>query len=110
LETLQNLGATPAFFVSSFFGQDLFDQAVREPHLLASYALRLQGRSFETVLIMRFLFHPFDLVNYLAGVLRIRYVLFILATMLGSLPGTLTFVLFGASTDGDFSEGFPSWI
>jgi len=102
-----NLGATLAFFVGSVFGQGLFDQTVREPRPLASYALRLQGRSFETVLIMRFLFLPFDLVNYLAGVLRIRYVPFILATMLGSLPATLTFVLFGASTDGDFSEGFP---
>lgn len=102
-----NLGATLAFFVGSFFGQGLLEQTVREPRALASYALRLQERSFETVLIMRFLFLPFDLVNYMAGVLQIRYVPFILATILGSLPGTLTFVLFGASTDGDFSKGFP---
>lgn len=102
-----NLGATLAFSVGSFFGQGLLEQTVREPRALASYALRLQERSFETVLILRFLFLPFDLVNYMAGVLQIRYVPFILATILGSLPGTLTFALFGASTDGDFSKGFP---
>jgi uncharacterized membrane protein YdjX (TVP38/TMEM64 family) len=102
-----NLSATLAFFVGSFFGQGLLKQTARKPRALANYATRLQERSFETVLIMRFLFLPFDLVNYLAGVLQIRYVPFILATMLGALPGTLTFVLFGASTDGNFSEGFP---
>ncbi len=103
-----NLGATLAFFVGSFFGQGLLEQTARKPHVLANYATRLQERSFETVLIMRFLFLPFDLVNYLAGFLQIRYVPFILATMLGSLPGTLAFVLFGASTDGNLSEGLPS--
>jgi uncharacterized membrane protein YdjX (TVP38/TMEM64 family) len=103
-----NLGATLAFSVGSFFGQGLLEQTARKPRTLANYVTRLQKSSFETVLIMRFLFLPFDLVNYLAGVLRIRYIPFILATILGSLPGTLTFVLFGASTDGDLSGGLPS--
>ena len=75
---------------------------------MQGYADRLRRNAFETVLTMRFLFLPYDLVNYLAGFLRVRYVPFILATVLGSLPGTVAFVLFGASTDGDFSDGLPS--
>ncbi|MFV9507320.1 MAG: VTT domain-containing protein [Oscillochloridaceae bacterium umkhey_bin13] len=46
---------------------------------------------------MRLIFLPYDLVNYLAGFLRVPYRPFILASILGSLPGTLTFVLAGAS-------------
>jgi uncharacterized membrane protein YdjX (TVP38/TMEM64 family) len=59
----------------------------------------MRNNSFETVLIMRFIFLPYDLVNYLAGILRIDWKAFILATILGSIPGTIAFVSFGASID-----------
>jgi uncharacterized membrane protein YdjX (TVP38/TMEM64 family) len=65
-------------------------------------ATRLRDRTFETVLTLRFLFAPYDAVNYLAGALRLRPVPFVLATALGSVPGSLTFLLFGASI-GDLS-------
>ena len=54
-----------------------------------------------TVLVMRLIYLPYDLVNYLAGFLRVPYRPFILASIFGSLPGTLTFVLAGASLDID---------
>jgi uncharacterized membrane protein YdjX (TVP38/TMEM64 family) len=60
---------------------------------------RMRTHSFETVLVMRLLFLPYDLVNYLAGLLRLRWWPFLLATALGSLPGTVSFVLLGASLD-----------
>ena len=60
---------------------------------------RMRDNSFETVLIMRLLFLPYDLVNYVSGILRLRWLPFLLATALGSLPGTVSFVLLGASID-----------
>ena len=63
------------------------------------WADRMRSNSFETVLIMRLLFLPYDLVNYMSGVLRIRWAPFLLATALGSIPGTVSFVLLGASLD-----------
>jgi len=60
---------------------------------------RMRDNSFETVLIMRLLFLPYDLVNYVSGILRLRWLPFLLATALGSLPGTISFVLLGASID-----------
>ena len=63
------------------------------------WANRMRANSFETVLIMRLVFLPYDLVNYLAGILRLRWLPFLLATALGSLPGTVSFVLLGASLD-----------
>jgi uncharacterized membrane protein YdjX (TVP38/TMEM64 family) len=60
---------------------------------------RLRSNSFETVLVMRLLFLPYDLVNYVSGILRLRWLPFLLATALGSLPGTVSFVLLGASID-----------
>ena len=39
----------------------------------------------------------YDLVNYLCGFLRISYWPFLLATILGSIPGTIAFVFLGAT-------------
>ncbi len=106
-----NLGASLAYLIGTFFGRGVLaspDGTEATGGRLQGYADGLRRNAFETVLTMRFLFLPYDLVNYLAGFLRVRYAPFILATVLGSLPGTVAFVLFGASTDGDFSGGLPS--
>jgi len=50
-------------------------------------------------LIMRFIFLPYDAVSYLAGFLKTRFWPFILATALGSIPGTMAFIGFGASIE-----------
>lgn len=95
-----NLSATVAFFVGRYFGQGVLDDE-SSSGLMQRYARRMRENSFETVLIMRFIFLPYDLVNYLAGFLRISYWPFLLATALGSIPGTIAFVLLGASLSPD---------
>ncbi len=65
--------------------------------LLKRWSNRMREESFVTVLLMRFAFLPYDLVNYAAGFLRIRPLAFLVATALGSLPGTISFTLAGAS-------------
>ena len=67
--------------------------------LVKKWSQRLRDNSFETVFVMRLLFLPYDLVNYVCGALRIRWSSFLLATALGSLPGTVSFVLLGASLE-----------
>jgi uncharacterized membrane protein YdjX (TVP38/TMEM64 family) len=63
------------------------------------WSQRLREKSFETVFVMRLIFLPYDLVNYLCGALRIKWTSFLLATALGSIPGTISFVLLGASLE-----------
>jgi uncharacterized membrane protein YdjX (TVP38/TMEM64 family) len=95
-----NLSATVAYYVGRFFGQGLLTEGDGENSgLLQRYADRMRQNSFETILVMRFIFLPYDLVNYLAGILRIDWKAFILASLLGSIPGTIAFVSFGASID-----------
>jgi uncharacterized membrane protein YdjX (TVP38/TMEM64 family) len=111
-----NAGASLAYIIGRFFGgddllkqpEDSKDKDNAEQGFVARWLQPLRDNSFETVLIMRFLFLPYDLVNYLAGFLKINYVAFLLATILGSLPGTLAFTLAGASIEGDFTGGVPS--
>jgi len=91
-----NLSATVAFFIGRYFGRGVFDDEASNGWA-QRYARRMRSNSFVTVLIMRFIFLPYDLVNYLSGFLRISYWPFLLATVIGSIPGTIAFVLLGAS-------------
>lgn len=67
--------------------------------LLKRWSDRMRRESFVTIMIMRLAFLPYDLVNYAAGFLRIKPLQFLLATAIGSLPGTIAFTLAGASIE-----------
>ena len=100
-----NISSTVAFFVGRYFGKDMLKDDGSEG-LIQRYARRMRSNSFETVMIMRFIFLPYDAVSYLAGFLRINYWPFILATALGSIPGTIAFIGFGASIE-TFNGAIP---
>lgn len=91
-----NASAMVAYVIGRYLGQGLINLDDSDG-TLQRYARRMRANSFETVLIMRFIFLPYDLVSYLAGFLRINWKAFLLATALGSILGTLSFVLLGAS-------------
>jgi uncharacterized membrane protein YdjX (TVP38/TMEM64 family) len=97
-----NLSALFAYVIGYFFGKDILSED-NSDGILQRYVRRMRQNSFETVLIMRFLFLPFDAVSYLAGFLRIDWKSFALASLLGSIPGGVAIALAGAS--GNFDEG-----
>jgi uncharacterized membrane protein YdjX (TVP38/TMEM64 family) len=99
--------ATTSYTVGRFFGHGMLETS-ESSSLLHHYAERLRNNTFEVMLTMHLIFLPYDLVNYIGGFLRVDWKQFILATTLGSIPGVLTFVLFGASLEGDMLEGTPA--
>lgn len=101
-----NLSSLVAYNIGRFFGAGILDQSA-DSGVLQQYAERMRRNSFETVLIMRFIFLPYDLVSYFSGFLRVRWQGFLLATALGSIPGTIAFVFFGASIEGGFTGQLP---
>jgi len=105
-----NASSMVAYFIGRFFGADLLTaDSGTQTGLVQTYANRLRRNSFETVMIMRFIFLPYDLVSYVCGFLRIKHWSFLLATALGSIPGTVAFIAFGASLDLSnlVTEGLP---
>lgn len=73
---------------------------------LARWTSRMRERSFQTVIVMRLLYLPFDLVSYLAGAIRVRPLPFLAGTAIASAPASVAFVLFGASLES-FEGGTP---
>lgn len=92
-----NGSAMVAYLIGRFFGDDVLEGAPG----------RLRENGFESVLVMRLIYLPYDPVSYAAGFLRVRPLPFLLATALGSIPGTLSFVLFGASVGPEALSGSP---
>lgn len=91
-----NSSAMLAYGVGWYFGQGVLD-VEKSSGLIQKYAQRLRENSFEAVLIMRLIFLPYDLVHYIAGFLKIDWKAFLLATIIGTIPGTISIVLIGAS-------------
>jgi uncharacterized membrane protein YdjX (TVP38/TMEM64 family) len=95
-----NLSALVAYIVGRYFGRGMLEGG-DSTRLVHRYAMRMRKNSFETVLIMRFLWLPYDFVNYLSGFLRINWKAFLLATAIGGFPATVSLVLIGVAGDLD---------
>ena len=98
--------ALVAHTVGRYFGQRLFPGAQSED-VVEHYAQRMRRNPFETVMIMRCLLLPYDLVSYLSGFLQVDRQPFLAASVLGALPGTIGLVLAGSSVAGNVMRGIP---
>lgn len=65
----------------------------------------MRRNPFQSTLIMRLLYMPYDAVSFFAGMLRIAFLPFITATAIGNIAGTFAFVGIGASIEGDITQG-----
>lgn len=89
-----NLSATLAYFIGRFFGGETLNL---NTGLFGRFAESCRTRPFITILTMRLLFLPYDAVNYGAGFLKIPYLSYLMATIVGTILGIITFVSIGAA-------------
>ncbi|MBC7503483.1 FAD-dependent oxidoreductase [Candidatus Gracilibacteria bacterium] len=89
----ENMSASVAYFIGRFFGSHI-------PELRKSPITLDSERTFSSILFTRFAFFPFDIVNYLSGFLRLPWLPFALATLIGIIPGALVFIIAGSSVQG----------
>lgn len=99
-----NASAVVAYLTGRWFGSSL----IPDVGPLTPYTGRLRRNGFETVLILRLLLAPYDLVGFVSGLLAVPPGGFLLATALGILPGSLAFVSFGAAIQGGFIGATPT--
>lgn len=92
-----NLSASVSFVTGRYFGKDFIQSPENTAKLAPYMGDKFRENGFISILIMRLVFLPFDIVSYVAGVYQLRYRDFALATFIGILPGTTTYVLLGSS-------------
>lgn len=88
-------GALLAFAISRFLGREVIEPIlIQRTPKIAQY---LHNNQFRSVLTARLIpVVPFTLLNYAAGLSPIRIGQYTYATLLGILPGTLSYILIGA--------------
>lgn len=94
----ENGSAAVAYYIGRILGNSTSES--KDIESLSLWKKRIHKNSFFSILIMRLLYFPFDLVNYGAGYLQVKFSSFLTATFIGILPGVLAFVLLGASIKG----------
>ncbi|MCA1061526.1 TVP38/TMEM64 family protein [Rossellomorea aquimaris] len=92
-------GATVAYYAASFLGEKLLK---RPSARMEKIQAKMEESGFFYVLLLRLVpFLNFDLISYLAGMGKVKYVPYILATAIGILPGTFGYVFLGSSLVGE---------
>ncbi|WP_282139215.1 TVP38/TMEM64 family protein [Rossellomorea aquimaris] len=92
-------GATVAYYTARFLGAKLLKRP--SPRMI-KIREKMEENGFVYVLLLRLVpFLNFDLISYLAGMGKVRYIPFILATAIGILPGTFGYVFLGSSLVGE---------
>lgn len=90
-----NLAATVSFWISRYLGRHFVSE--NERGWVKQYDKLLSEQGFITVLGLRLLLLPFDFIGYAAGLTRMPFRQFIAASIIGSLPATVSFVVLGES-------------
>lgn len=91
----ENFSANLAFFIARHLGKDWVQTG--ETGFIARVDKGLRENGIVTTLILRFIYLPFDAVNYGCGLTSMRHQDYAIGTFFGILPGLITFVLLGAT-------------
>jgi len=99
------ISATLAFYIGRFAGIDMVKKLLKGK--AEKVDLNIEKHGFKIILLMRVsIIFPFDIVNYAAGLSKVKYRDFILATMLGVAPEVFSLTYFGSSLGNPFSYKF----
>lgn len=88
------LGATTAFYIARFLGREAVEKLLRGKFQSLGNGAKENGFLF--ILILRLIpVIPFNVISYGAGLTKINYKDYLLATMIGIIPGVIVFTNLG---------------
>ncbi len=91
-----NLGCHLSYFVAKFLGKDVITKLFKDGSFIKNATEKAQKNSFVFMMYARLIpLFPFTAVNYLSGVLNIKYTSYTIATLFGMLPGSAVYVYLG---------------
>lgn len=101
------MGACLCFFIARLLGSKKLQKYMGKYSQLQLFENQLEVNGFRTMLIMRLVpIFPYDPVSYLAGLSKIRFQDYVLATTIGMIPGAFAYNVLGYSLLDIFSSTF----
>jgi len=103
-------GVSATFFIARYLGGEYVEQRLKNKKML-ELKTNLEKNGFFIILPIRLLgFPPWEVVNYVAGLSKIKYKDYIVATMIGIFPAIIIQVIFSDRL-GQFNWRDPSlWL
>lgn len=103
-----NTGAIISFFIARWLGRDYVEKKfTNKGKLLKSFNEKLFKHGFYTVLIARLIFFiPFEFVNLVCGVSKVKFKDYIFATIIGMVPGMVLVVYLVHKLDSIYTKEF----
>ena len=90
------VGTSATFLISRYFGRSLVDRMLKGKFKTLDDKLEKNG--FMTILFFRVVpLVPYEVLNYAAGLSKIKFKDYFLATLLGLIPGVVISAFFGGS-------------
>jgi uncharacterized membrane protein YdjX (TVP38/TMEM64 family) len=101
------MGASLCFVIARLLGSKKLQKYIGKYSHLQLFENQLEVNGFRTMLIMRLVpIFPYDPVSYLAGLSKIRFQDYVLATIIGMIPGAFAYNVLGYSLLDVFSSTF----
>ncbi|KZE64330.1 hypothetical protein AWM68_14690 [Fictibacillus phosphorivorans] len=92
------IGAILSFYIAKHLGGRWLKKKSSAPSRVEKWQKKLKEKGFVYILLLRIIpVLNFDLVSYVAGISKLKLRSYIMATILGVLPGTLAYNLLGDS-------------
>jgi uncharacterized membrane protein YdjX (TVP38/TMEM64 family) len=97
--------ASMAFFISRYAGKDIANKILKGK--IKKLDLKAEEHGFKLIFLMRLsVIFPFDIMNYTAGLSKIRYIDFILGTLLGITPEVFSITYISSNIGNPMSLKF----
>jgi uncharacterized membrane protein YdjX (TVP38/TMEM64 family) len=88
------LGSTTAFYIARFLGREAVEKILKGK--MQSFEEGIEKRGFLIILILRLIpIIPFNVISYGAGLTKVKFLDYIVATMIGIIPGVIIFTNLG---------------
>lgn len=88
-----NLGCQITFFISRLLGKDFVEKFIKSESFVDKTSKKVEENGFLFMIYLRLIpIFPFNGVNYLSGITKVKYRDYTLASFLGMLPGTALYV------------------
>jgi uncharacterized membrane protein YdjX (TVP38/TMEM64 family) len=101
------MGASLCFVIARLLGSKKLQKYMGKYSQLQLFENQLEVNGFRTMLIMRLVpIFPYDPVSYLAGLSKISFQDYVLATTIGMIPGAFAYNVLGYSLLDVFSSTF----
>ncbi|MHB8063836.1 MAG: TVP38/TMEM64 family protein [Ruminiclostridium sp.] len=99
------ISSNVAFLISRYLGKSFFERLIKKR--VDRINLRVEKSGFKIIFFMRIAgVFPLDILSYAAGLTKVRYRDFMLATILGSMAETFSVANMGHNIKDPLSPGF----